>query len=181
MWKGKSSILDCLAILLSQFTGRIQTSPDSIRSLSEQDITQGSRETHNEIQVVIESRELTWSLTQSREQDPLSAYRDRISSSVEKLNAKIKQIRPGGEINPFAAFAEQIEQFALSTIAGGDMSEEVAEVLEKLRTQVEASNDANLPLAVHYPVNRAVLDIPLEKTDEGIITYYFIYEGIFIP
>jgi len=79
---GKSSILDCLAILLSQFTGRIQTSPDSIRSLSEQDITQGSRETHNEIQVVIESRELTWSLTQSREQDPLSAYRDRIIAVI---------------------------------------------------------------------------------------------------
>jgi predicted ATP-dependent endonuclease of OLD family len=35
---GKSSILDCLAILLSQFTGQIQDG-NSIRSLSEQDIT----------------------------------------------------------------------------------------------------------------------------------------------
>jgi predicted ATP-dependent endonuclease of OLD family len=42
---GKSSILDGLAILLSQFIGRIQISPNFIRSLSEQDITYGSRGT----------------------------------------------------------------------------------------------------------------------------------------
>ncbi len=172
---GKSSILDCLAILLSQFTGRIQASPDSIRSLSKQDISSGSRETRNEIQVVIESRELTWSLTQSQEEDPLSAYKV-LASSMENLNAKIKQKRPGEKLNPLVeAFAEQM-QFALSTIAGGDMSEEVAAVIEKLRTQVEASSQANLPLAVHYPVNRAVLDIPLEIADESQFKQIDAYE-----
>ena len=48
---GKSSILDCLAILLSKFTGRLQDSLDYTRSLSEQDITNGSEKTEIEITV----------------------------------------------------------------------------------------------------------------------------------
>ncbi|MBD2776307.1 AAA family ATPase [Iningainema tapete] len=160
---GKSSILDCLAILLSQFTGRIQISSDSIRSLGKDDITYGSRETNNEIQVLIDSKELTWSLTQARDEDPLSAFK-ALSNNLEKLNAKIKKdSRPGGnKINPLMeAFAEQI-QFTLSTIAGGDLPEDVGVIVEELRSQVEA-----LPVAVYYPVNRAVLDIPLEITDKS--------------
>lgn len=164
---GKSSILDCLAILLSQFTGRIQISSDSIRSLSKEDITYGSRETHNEIQVLIDSKEFTWSLTQARDEDPLSAFK-ALSSSIEKLNAKIKKdSRPGDKINPLVeAFAEQI-QFTLSSIAGGDLPEDVGVIVDELRSQVEASPQVNLPIAVYYPVNRAVLDIPLEISDKS--------------
>ena len=49
-------------------------------------------------------------------------------------------------------------------------------MIEKLRTQVEASSQANLPLAVHYPVNRAVLDIPLEIADESQFKQIDAYE-----
>jgi predicted ATP-binding protein involved in virulence len=63
---GKSSILDCLAILLSRFTSSIQHSTPSGRLFSEEDITNGQKETHNEIIVSFNSEEATWSLTKVR-------------------------------------------------------------------------------------------------------------------
>jgi predicted ATP-dependent endonuclease of OLD family len=44
---GKSSILDCLAILLSRFTSSIEHSTPSGRLFREEDITNGQKETHN--------------------------------------------------------------------------------------------------------------------------------------
>ncbi|MEH2013754.1 AAA family ATPase [Nostoc sp.] len=63
---GKSSIIDCLAILLSRFTSSIQHSTPSGRLFSEEDITNGQKETHNEIIVSFNSDEATWSLTKAR-------------------------------------------------------------------------------------------------------------------
>ncbi|MHC5934939.1 AAA family ATPase [Nostoc sp.] len=63
---GKSSIIDCLAILLSRFTSSIQYSTPSGRLFSEEDITNGQKETHNEIIVSFYSEEATWSLTKVR-------------------------------------------------------------------------------------------------------------------
>lgn len=63
---GKSSIIDCLAILLSRFTSSIQHSTSSGRFFSEKDITNGRKETHNEIIVSFNSAEATWSLTKVR-------------------------------------------------------------------------------------------------------------------
>jgi predicted ATP-binding protein involved in virulence len=63
---GKSSIIDCLAILLSRFTSSIQHSTPSGRLFSEEDITNGQKETHNEIIVSFNSDEATWSLTKVR-------------------------------------------------------------------------------------------------------------------
>ncbi|MBN4005172.1 AAA family ATPase [Nostoc sp. LPT] len=60
---GKSSIIDCLAILLSRFTSSIQHSTSSGRLFSEKDITNGQKETHNEIIVLFNSEEVIWSLT----------------------------------------------------------------------------------------------------------------------
>lgn len=173
---GKSSILECLAILLSQFTGRMQLSPDSIRSFSKQDISSGSRESKGEIEVFINERDLNWSLSQAQNEDPLAAYKT-LSSSIDKLNASLKKdTRSAGDrINPLQVFAEQM-QVALSTIAGGDVSEEVGVIVDELRSQVETNSQANLPLAVYYPVNRAVLEIPLEITDKYEFTQIDAYE-----
>ncbi|MCC5607752.1 AAA family ATPase [Nostoc sp. CHAB 5834] len=63
---GKSSILDCLAILLSRFTSSIQHSTPSGRLFTEEDITNSQKETHNEIIVSFNSEEATWSLTKVR-------------------------------------------------------------------------------------------------------------------
>ncbi|GAX34758.1 AAA family ATPase [Nodularia sp. NIES-3585] len=60
---GKSSIIDCLTILLSRFTSSIQHSTPSGRFFTEEDITNGEKETHNEINTSFDSEEITWSLT----------------------------------------------------------------------------------------------------------------------
>ncbi|MBE9198811.1 MULTISPECIES: AAA family ATPase [unclassified Nodularia (in: cyanobacteria)] len=60
---GKSSIIDCLAILLSRFTSSIQHSTPSGRLFTEEDITNGQKETHNEVNISFDSEEITWSLT----------------------------------------------------------------------------------------------------------------------
>ncbi|MEA5603392.1 AAA family ATPase [Nostoc sp. UHCC 0252] len=63
---GKSSILDCLAILLSRFTSSIEHSTPSGRLFREEDITNGRKETHNEIIISLNAEEATWSLTKVR-------------------------------------------------------------------------------------------------------------------
>ena len=60
---GKSSILDCLAILLSRFSSAIQHSTASGRLFTEEDIKNDKNETHNEIITDFESQKFTWSLT----------------------------------------------------------------------------------------------------------------------
>ncbi|MBD2137847.1 AAA family ATPase [Anabaena sp. FACHB-1237] len=60
---GKSSILDCLAILLSRFSSAIQHSIASGRLFTEEDIKNDKHETHNEIITDCESQKFTWSLT----------------------------------------------------------------------------------------------------------------------
>ena len=71
---GKSSILDCLAILLSHIPSKIELSErwvfaldDSLTPFNEQDITNGHDKTHNEIAVSLtDLQEVVWSLNQSR-------------------------------------------------------------------------------------------------------------------
>jgi predicted ATP-binding protein involved in virulence len=60
---GKSSLLDCLAILLSRYTSSIQHPTSSGRLFREEDITDGCKETLNEITVEIDAGEVTWSLS----------------------------------------------------------------------------------------------------------------------
>ncbi|WP_413174341.1 AAA family ATPase [Anabaena azotica] len=60
---GKSSIIDCLAILLSRFSSTIQYSTASGRLFREEDIKNDKNETHNEITSDFESQQFIWSLT----------------------------------------------------------------------------------------------------------------------
>jgi predicted ATP-binding protein involved in virulence len=150
---GKSSILDCLAILLSCFIARIQFDPKSRttslklknfntyhererdlakgRSFSEQDIRNGKNETHNEITILLDSQELNWSVAAEHK---------------------------GG-----------------STELNGNFVEFESVTSEK-RRQWKESSDANIPLAIYYPVNRGVFDIPLEIPNENVIRQIDAYE-----
>jgi len=156
---GKSSILDCLAILLSCLIARIQFDPGSRtttvkwnginsyqerekdlakgRFLGEQDIKNGETEIHNEITILLDSQELKWSL-----------------STVQKGHST--------KLN------ENLSEFELVT--------------SKKRGHWQESSEANIPLAVYYPVNRAVLDIPLEIPKEHLFkqidAYYQALTGV---
>ncbi|MGF1672414.1 MAG: AAA family ATPase [Rivularia sp. (in: cyanobacteria)] len=113
---GKSSILECLAILLSRYTKPVQFPTTSGRLFQEEDISNGSEETCNKITVSTFEGEKTWCL------------------------AKMQKKR--------------------SKTTGSDL-DELRELVEITHEQLKNNPEFNLPVIVHYGVNRAVIDIPL--------------------
>ncbi|MEB3826284.1 AAA family ATPase [Phormidium sp. CCY1219] len=95
---GKSSILDCLAILLSWFTARLQNPQSSGRLFREEDIKTGSKETHNEITVMIDSHPVKWSRTKAR-----SGCRKDTSSNLAELRKVVSDIHERLDENPETA------------------------------------------------------------------------------
>ena len=63
---GKSSVLDCIAILLSRLIGHIRTSTGAGRVFSEQDIRNEALETRNSIEVAFRGRAIGWSVPYRR-------------------------------------------------------------------------------------------------------------------
>jgi predicted ATP-binding protein involved in virulence len=96
---GKSSILECLAILLSWLTKRIQTPNSNGRSFNEDDIKKGCKETHNEITISINDwSEVVWSLTKvgkGRSKDT--------SSNLGDLKRVVDHIHSQLDANSYAA------------------------------------------------------------------------------
>jgi predicted ATP-binding protein involved in virulence len=117
---GKSSILDCLAILLSPLIEGIQDPTGSAANFNDQDITNGLQRTDNEITISLDSREITWSLI-------------KISEGFEDFHTH--------------------EQSNLAKLK---------ETTREIHHQWKAHREANIPLVMYYPVNRAVLDVSLE-------------------
>jgi predicted ATP-binding protein involved in virulence len=82
---GKSTILDCLAILLSLLTVKIENSQNSLLSFNETDIKNGSLSTHNEIAIYWEDfEEFRWSLSQNFEVE---------EKDIRELEALVNKIR----------------------------------------------------------------------------------------
>ena len=115
---GKSAVLDCIAILLSRFVGRIRSSTGTGRFFSESDISNDFdvHETRNSISIQFQGEPVGWEVSKSRK-----GRRNQRITGLEELRRHV----------------------------------------ERLRFGLEENDDATLPLAVYYPVNRAVLDIPL--------------------
>jgi predicted ATP-binding protein involved in virulence len=112
---GKSSTLDCIAILLSQFAAKLSNPRAIGRNFTPHDINVHSSYTANAITLDIAGKNVSWSA--ARYKTP------RLRSSQDNTDLR--------------AAAEQ------------------------LYNQLEESPKTNIPLAVYYPTNRAVLDIPL--------------------
>jgi predicted ATP-binding protein involved in virulence len=87
---GKSSILDCLAILLSRFSSAIQHSTASGRLFTEEDIKNDKNETHNEIITDFESQSFTWSLTKVKKgrMKDTSTHLSEINKIAENIKHK---------------------------------------------------------------------------------------------
>ncbi|MBD1808617.1 AAA family ATPase [Microcoleus sp. FACHB-SPT15] len=147
---GKSSILDCITILLSLYEGLLLFPPTNPKhkksrqekkrkdkdrnyffdaiSAREEDIKNGYQETHNEITVLLNSsQEVTWSFTTNREEGT-------------ELDWKMLQ-----------------------------------EAVTDMYPDLEDTTQVNIPVNMYYIVHRAVLDIPLaipkEYSFEQINTY----------
>lgn len=128
---GKSSILDCLAILLSRFTSPVQYPSTSGRLFSQEDINNGSNQTSNEITVSVDNKDISWSLTKVQKR----RTKDTNSNLVE-----------------------------------------LKKLVEDTQNHLRENPKFNLPVLVHYTVNRAVIDIPLKSRKKGIIETVAAYE-----
>ncbi len=113
---GKSSILDCAAIMLSRLIGRIRATHGTGRMFDDLDIANSFNGTANTIHVTVGGRAVQWTVAKTR--------------GGRRMQMLTNQ-------------------------------RELAGVVESIQETLNANADASLPLAVYYPVNRAVLDIPL--------------------
>ena len=168
---GKSSILDCLAILLSPLLAQIQDSLKSLRLFSNQDVLNGHEITHNKITLVLELQELTWTF---------SGGRDIKTTFIKEIFDLEKEIKSKFKKNPevLDSFLRQIENLGI-TIKNqirGRLVEDLKTAVENLNNQLETITDANIPLAVYYPVNRAVIDMPLEISEINSFKQVDAYE-----
>src|SRR5437867_13299032 len=78
---GKSSVLDCMAILLSRLVGRIRTSAGTGRFFSEQDIRNEAVETRNSIEVILRKQPIGWMVTRARQ-----GRKKQAITNLEELN-----------------------------------------------------------------------------------------------
>lgn len=129
---GKTSILDCIAIMLSRVIGRIQSTSKTGRFFLETDIKNGKSETSSYIEVNF------WK---------------------EYYGYKVSKTRKG-------AHKQTISNF-----------DQIKELIKKVRNELEENSEADLPIAVFYPVNRAVLDIPLRIRKRHLFDQLAAYEG----
>ncbi|BAZ02338.1 SMC domain protein [Tolypothrix tenuis PCC 7101] len=156
---GKSSILECLAILLSQVTGQIQGSIDSLRFFNKQDIANGGIKTQNTITILLESQELTWSL--AAEDFDLQNQIQEIFKLEKKLKDTFKFTK---NIDNIRVKLENLRT-SLENEIRSHLVEDLKIAVSYLNSKLETFTEANIPLAVYYPVNRAVIDMPLEISE----------------
>ncbi|QKQ75261.1 AAA family ATPase [Nostoc sp. TCL240-02] len=178
---GKSSILDCLAILLTQFTGQIQDSLESLRFFITQDVTNRRDRTYNEITVFIELQELTWSMTEyksAKNNDgkyiDLQAHIKSISDLKKEIKTKLKNYK-GIQVDTILMQSENMHIEIANAIRSG-LKEDLKIAIENLNNQLATIADTNVPLAVYYPVNRAVIDMPLEISEISSFKQVDAYE-----
>jgi predicted ATP-binding protein involved in virulence len=169
---GKSSILDCLAILLSPLIELIQNSTASGRLFSDQDITNGHQETNNEITISLDSQRVTWSLIQARKEHRKDSF--QLKEAVENYTEALRILKSVGRIG-------EVDKKRQLLGVTGEL-EELKAVGNKIRTHWKANSEVNLPLVLYYPVNRAVLDISLEIPEkqafEQIDAYNLALTGV---
>ncbi len=118
---GKSAVLDCAAVMLSRFIGRINSARGTGRFFTELDVNNDATETRNDIEVVFRGERIRWMVT------------------------KIRRGRKGQSITQLKELKAQASQ---------------------LRKDLTDGKELQLPIAVYYPVNRAVLDIPLRIREQ---------------
>lgn len=136
---GKSTVLDALAIALSQLTWRINGHPQKSRPIALDDIRQGDDFARIELTVELRGELVKWATVTNRKK---GSYSDPLrKSEFDALNEAVRQLN---------AQREHVE---------GDQQDPL-----------------NLPLAVYYDVNRAVLDIPMRVREQLQHTSYEVYQ-----
>ncbi|MEH1888392.1 MAG: AAA family ATPase [Nostoc sp.] len=158
---GKSSILDCLAILLSQFLGRIASNEDiftpanqSINILGSQISIQG----HISGNVNLYSGNSDQSRWFGEQNSKIRDFSEQdITNGCEETHNKIKILLDSLSVNWFLENGRKGNGKNLN-----NYQEQLKAVVEEIHRKWQANPQTNLPLAVYYRLNRAVIDISLE-------------------
>lgn len=136
---GKSTVLDALAIVMSQLTWRINGHPQKSRSISPDDIRQGAEFARIEVTVELRGQTIQWAVAQNRRK---GVHTDTLrKSDLDALNESIRQLNKDWE-----------------------------------HVEVERQDPYNLPLAVYYDVNRAVLEVPMRVREKLAHNPYEVYQ-----
>jgi predicted ATP-binding protein involved in virulence len=163
---GKSSILDCLAILLSPFLGRIQNTTKFVRDLSNEDITNGYDETQNEITVSTNiQQEFTWFLKWKKGED------DEILNQLMPLINEVKSNNKGVNQDDSLKLLLKIIQESNENKIDSKIVERIerayflGNTIDSLFYSLHENNNANI-IAVYYPAYRGFIDINLEVSNK---------------
>ena len=152
---GKSSILDCLSIHMSWFIAWIQFDSDAIGSFIERQAGSGS---------LISGQQRDRAKGRSfSEQD--------IKNGNDKIHNELTTILESQELK----WSLTAVQKGYSTELSGNLAE-FKSVTSKKRRQWQENPEANIPLVIYYPVNRAVLDIPLKIPSQHLFRQIDAYE-----
>ena len=135
---GKSTVLDALAIALSQLTWRINGYPLKARPITLDDIAQGADFARITLAVELRGQSVEWSIATNRKK---GSYADPLrKSKLEDLNVAIAALNA-----------------------------------EWKYVESERQDPYDLPLAVYYDVNRAVLEVPIRIKEKPRHTPYEVY------
>jgi predicted ATP-binding protein involved in virulence len=126
---GKSSVLDALAIALSQLIWRINDIPQKARPISPDDIRVGSEFARIGVNASLRGKTVHWAVAKNRRVDKTAPAERR--SDLESLNQAVSELH-----------AEWLQVFE------------------------DRQDPYDLPLAVYYDVNRAVLEIPVRVREK---------------
>lgn len=155
---GKSSILDCIAILFSPYIDLIRLRDKiDLDDLNEIQIGWNSFQwgAKDIIKLIYKNNTLG-----TREVNTLLS---RFFSNEDIQNGKIKN---NLEITTLLDRNTEINWLLTSKKPLIDPTEVYTSVLLKILNQCRAIFENNLPLVIYYPSNRAVLDIPLDISDQ---------------
>ncbi|MFN6564203.1 MAG: AAA family ATPase [Nostoc sp. ChiSLP01] len=158
---GKSSILDCLAILLSQFIGRIASNDDifapanqSINILGSGIVIQGN--IHGDLN--LHSGNSNQSRWFGEQNSKIRDFHEQdITNGCKETHNEIKILLNSLSVNWFLKNGRKGNSENIN-----NSQDELKLVVEEIYRQWQANPEINLPLAVYYRVNRAVIDISLE-------------------
>lgn len=136
---GKSTVLDALAIALSQLIWRINEQPARARPIAHDDIRHGADFARIEIVADVHGQTVTWAIVTNRRKGNYAEPERK--SDLEALNAAVKALH---------AEWEHVES--------------------------ERQEPYDLPMAVYYDVNRAVLEVPMRVREKLVHNPNSVYQ-----
>ena len=92
---GKTAILDCAAIMLSRFVGRLRSTNGTGRFFTDSDISNGASETRNVIKIGFRNHDFDWTVSKTRRgrrKQSITGLKD-VRVLVDFIHMKLEETR----------------------------------------------------------------------------------------